>query len=768
MRCGQTPSVQETHVFLQTWLYFGTLHEIFGDSVDLSDFIVTDEHDDRFLYTANLKAALNNLIDQSVDAGAAEDVQLQAITKLCKRMYSHLDNLYRILGGLMEVADLATLAATAILGEALENFVSRIYSAVLKLETPPEILWGSFSGWIINHLKSTGWCPSNIARLAAHRPSISLLYYYYQLPVPQGTRDHSTCTEGTCLALKIDPSVYRTAHTEISCGCPELTLGVEEIGRILGDDRLPLIEVSQENPATAEIRPREDDGQVGFVAISHVWADGLGNVKNNSLPACSLQEISRMVDQLPRSSSQPSGCVPFWIDTVCVPVEPAAMKRVALNKLRHPYMRAAHVLVLDNYLRTVNAGDCDVLEIAARLSCCNWVSRLWTLQEGRLAKRVWFQFKDKAIELKALWEEMGPTQLPRYKGLHYWSLLVTVISRWIATDLSGGTKNNLGFLAIPSHILVFIRHALCFRSVSVPADEALCLFCLADLEMEKITSVQASASLRMKKFWGHMQTVPSGLLFSQCLQKLDEPGFRWAPLSFMGALPRNHWAGSPGVEDDSKGRPTSRGLLASFPGFICNIVWKDMDDYGGFFFRGAGDWLRVYLDEPWHPTSPFVPPEGPQKMAVILMKPLQGHTSRDPHHVEESKWPDWSAGVLGTLSDDDDHAGVKNVKCLRHVTVHPMKPVEQFINDIALEYVLAEVLDRDSSLDVEERAVRMANACFEEHPSLASACQKWIIGSSYATGKDRFVARIIEMAKPTKDYGGIAEELTEKQEWCID
>jgi len=769
LRCGQTPSVEETRVFLQTWLYFGTLYEVFGDSVALSEFITTDEHDNRFLCTAKFKTAVTTLLEQSVDTAAAEEVQLKSLLKLCNNVQSHLNNLYRTLAGVMHVADLATLAGTAVLGEALENTIRRLYTHILEMETRPQLPWGTVSSeWIINHMRSSGWCPSKIARLRSDRTHISLLYYYYQVAVSQKTTDHSACTEGGCLVLKIDPSVYSTAHTDNSCGCPELNLEVREIGRVLGSDKLPLIEVlPSADSASAEIRLREDDGHTGFVAISHVWADGLGNVKNNSLPACSLQDISRMVNQLPRCSSQQSESVPFWIDTICVPVEPAAMKKLALDKLRYPYMRAGHVLVLDNYLRTVKAADCDALELVAHLMCCNWVSRLWTLQEGRLARRVWFQFKDRAVELKALWEETLPTLHPRNKGLHYWDLFITVIASWSATDLFGGTKNKHGS-GPPGNLAIFLRQALCFRSVSVPADEALCLFCLADLEMEKITSVQTSAPMRMKTFWSQMQTVPSGFLFSQCPQKLDEPGFRWAPSSFMGALPHNHWAGAPGFEDNSKGRPTSRGLLVNFPGFICNINWEDMEDSGGFFFRGAENWLRLYLEEPWHTTSSFVPSGGPERMAIILMEPLHGRTNRDPHYVfEENEWPSFSVGVLGTLTGNDD-ASIKYVQCLRHVTVFQMKPLEQFINDFAFKYVSTEVLNKDHSLDLEEWAVRVANACFEEHPEVASACRKWIIGSSYTTAADRFTVRIIELAKPTKQYGGIGEVLMEEQRWCVD
>ncbi len=764
LHCGQTPSAYEVDAFLQSWLYFGTLHEVFGGSLTLSDFTATDDEGNRCLYTAKLRQAWRDLLLDNMNGAAAEDVQPAAVTNLCIHTRNHLNDLYRVLAGLQKFTDSATLTVTAILAETLEDFVDSVHLLILRIATPPNILWGTwFSGWIIDKMKSSGWCPSTITRLASERPRISLLHYYSHLPPPQKAMDHSDCTNSSCSALRIKPSLYRTAHTNASCECSELHLSIEDIGRALGQNRLPLISVSPHGDCTtANIQLQDDDGAAAFVAISHVWADGLGNPKNNSLPACSLQEISRLVNQLPRRTLQQNKSVPFWIDTVCVPVGSAAQKQLALNKVRDPYMRADHVLVLDNYLRTVNANDCDALEVFARLLCCNWMSRLWTLQEGRLAKRIWFQFKDKAIEPKALWGDNRPANVsgPNNKGaIHYRMLLVAASKLQLISGIKNFWNFELNHESVPS-----LRYSVCFRSVSVPVDEALCLFCLAGLDMAKITSVPASPSQRMKVFWAQLQTVPSGLLFSKCPKKLDEPGLRWAPVTFMGALSRNAWAGSPRVELDFNGIPTSDGLLTIFSGFKFSINWYDMHDTG-FYFRSAGDWFRVNLEEPWHTTSAFVPSQGPQEVTIILMQPLHGPALRDPDGLlEEPEWPTRSDGVLGIVTDNI--AGIKYVKCLRHVDVRIMRPREQFINDVALDCVFAENPYTDFPLDL-ARAVQLADECFDKYPNVARACQSWL-GSSYGTAQALFVARLMALAKPTNHYGGIAEKLMEDQRWCAD
>ena len=740
---GKTPSVQITQAFLQTWLYFGTLYEIFGPSVDMSDFVTSDSDGNRFLSTVKLRQAMNKCLVASVKDTDPNELQRKDLLSACTRIRSHLDTLYGVLSGMRELVDPGTLAATAILGESVENLVCSLHLTVLDIETPIHLPWGTmFSRWLIEHLKFSGWCPSSISRFAMSNLRISVLYYYCHMPPSLPAKDHSACDASSCSAVKINPRTYRVAHTTVSCDCPELKLDVESIDKSLRNKRLPLVEISP-NAATKNTRIifREDDGKTGFVAISHVWADGLGNPKNNSLPACSLQELSRLVGKLPTAHSRQSQPVPFWIDTICVPIEPANLKQLALNYLRHPYMHAEHVLVLDNYLRTLDSKDCDILEIFARASCGNWISRLWTLQEGRLAKRVWIQFRDKAIELKALWDAYKRENI---KGIDYWSMLLAVVSKWYASDVLGPTG--------PKVDIAFLREVLCFRSVSVPADEALCLFCLAGLDMTTIASVPASVPLRMKTFWSKMHTVPSSFVFSKHPQKLNERGFRWAPSTFMGALPRNHWAGKVKEAENLAGIPTPRGLLVKSPGYICIISWDRLEDWGGMVFKGGANWFTLCLEEPWHASSASVPHDQFQKMAIIL---------------EKFPWNKYIDGVIGYVAHEE--VDTTYVKCLQHMALYKAKSTEERIFEAAFNYVSIDTPfpTKDPTAKLDQEAVRMTKAYLDTYPAFSSTCHKWLLGSKYVKDPESFAALLVEMMTCLK-RGGSVDVMTETHSWCVD
>ncbi|KAL9635043.1 MAG: hypothetical protein Q9164_003718 [Protoblastenia rupestris] len=90
--------------------------------------------------------------------------------------------------------------------------------------------------------------------------------------------------------------------------------------------------------------------------------------------------------------------VPFWMDTLCVPVgrEFWPIRNRALDRMKATYMSADKTLVFDNSLELVDSTVASE-ESLIRMRYCPWTTRLWTMQEGRLGHDVFFQFRDKSI-----------------------------------------------------------------------------------------------------------------------------------------------------------------------------------------------------------------------------------------------------------------------------------------------------------------------------------------------------------------------------------
>lgn len=75
--------------------------------------------------------------------------------------------------------------------------------------------------------------------------------------------------------------------------------------------------------------------------------------------------------------------MPFWIDSICVPLASEGRK-LAISRMRDVYKLADKVLVLDSLLYE-SPSDIDIKEVAFRVYASDWAMRLWTLQEVGLA-----------------------------------------------------------------------------------------------------------------------------------------------------------------------------------------------------------------------------------------------------------------------------------------------------------------------------------------------------------------------------------------------
>jgi hypothetical protein len=91
--------------------------------------------------------------------------------------------------------------------------------------------------------------------------------------------------------------------------------------------------------------------------------------------------------------------VPFWIDTLCVPVATSA-KFDEYEKLQRISHQAEKILVLDKNL--MQRQPATKLEALSMIRESDWLKRLWTVEEGALARDLFFRFADDNLQLKDL------------------------------------------------------------------------------------------------------------------------------------------------------------------------------------------------------------------------------------------------------------------------------------------------------------------------------------------------------------------------------
>ncbi|RDW85313.1 hypothetical protein BP6252_02903 [Coleophoma cylindrospora] len=594
------PDPQEQAAFFQTWLVFGLLLECFGEEVSLSDF-EEDEDNEKvkqrkadldelyqvFRYEEDGKSFLTTECLLPLVQGAIKEFQDQQvdIEQKRKRM-RHLSYCIQYasqvhLGAVETFNPLIKLSIGGI-GEILMNFVGHCASDLkidkddLSIDKGPWGLWAKYF-WddeVRQGMAGLGWCPSEIEKCANTINSAHMAYFISRINKSLPERDHTACTRQRCTAGQIDMKSYAVQHTEEGCECKLLTVDNTPVIDILRkEDLVPVLKISggDKDINNLKIEVVESAPEAKYIAISHVWADGMGNPTSNSLYRCQLARLRNWVKAIPGIAPEHKSdgadnnedySVLVWLDTLCCPIGPPEAKAISLQKIKNVYKGAAGVLVLDSSLRPYPVGAMSAFEAMARIFNSSWMRRLWTLQEAALAKALVFQF-DKVIAINHIYAQV----------MEIWTTAI-----WYRGPVSTIT-NEMSFLRSffyhedyqrPQVDLSILDSALKHRSVTVASDEPLCIGTLMSLDMSVITSVAEQS--RMGQVWDLLIKstcgVPSGIIFLP-EARLDTPGLRWAPRSLLGFAQRD--GGQGGRSQDWKTRraeaQTPFGLRVRFPGF---------------------------------------------------------------------------------------------------------------------------------------------------------------------------------------------------------
>ena len=550
----------EPECLLQTWLFFGLLAEVLGDLYDHSVF-VTESSDtgERILSTKDLQFLLEKRITWVATLERTVQKQLYEHVGKCiditwKARRSDLDP--RVKYSIGAVAEL--------IASAIDKSHLKAFPGSDRCQKP--FANGFYTEEIKERMVEANWCPNDFARVRAKFNSIQLLFYYSRMKKPSSELHHRNCTEDRCVAHSINLSQYRTRHCE-GCEeegiCEDVSIDNQPIMNILQSGALPLLLIKRRTDeprkVSVELCSSENTGN-NYVAISHVWADGMGNPKANSLPQCQLARLSDIVDSMDDGGQRAM----IWLDTFCCPVDPDA-KKIALSRMRRTYFETRKVLVLDSTLYCYNSQDLQPAEINARILTSPWMRRLWCLQEGALARgdSLWVYFKDGPVHMLVLWTRLYALS---NQDLRYRRLLHDMFDDTRPLSLSNYYSNP------PESTLnlALLDRALSYRRTTVASDEPLCIATLMDLNMDRILPLCAEE--RMATVWDLIAEknkggLPSRMVFLEG-PRLERKGYRWAPSTLLPSSDKSHSFQSRVMSWFSpRGTSTPKGLLAPYAGF---------------------------------------------------------------------------------------------------------------------------------------------------------------------------------------------------------
>ncbi|KAH9893992.1 hypothetical protein C8Q73DRAFT_498424 [Cubamyces lactineus] len=362
--------------------------------------------------------------------------------------------------------------------------------------------------WYQQQLVEVGWCPYTLSILQPDLSAMAPLFPHLLSLRPYirtNIGEHASCREDVCVLHTVtDTDMYRLRHAQPSCDCANVRPPLDDVLRLLDGGIVPI--VTYEGSALRVIPAQE----TSYVAISHVWSEGMGSTTDVGLPICLVKHISDLVRRL-----VPEHGGAFWMDSLCVPSAREQRKR-AIKLMADTYRNASKVLVIDDSVRTMcyseRAGT-PWTEILLRVTTSAWVRRVWTLQEGLLARELFFEFTD------------GPASVSMDHSRLSSAALVSLAPVLIVR--AGASQNKFAF-ELPTMMLLLQN-----RTTTKAEDEIIAISSLlrSPVDVDDLLAERDGPHLverRLKLLLLHTREIPLTVPFGSC-PRAELDGLSWAP-----------------------------------------------------------------------------------------------------------------------------------------------------------------------------------------------------------------------------------------------
>lgn len=594
---------------LQSWLYLGLLESVIRKHVHVSYLVRADEAGKKYIFTQNLHACLQAWVFKIrlADEGFKLETHHQALKTMAYvhswlerlNIWTNPDNAY-FYKKVEETYPKFTQLLVAIL-PSIVRLAEMIDSARISA-MPPSTLLALGLAW--KHpqqvrdyreclLTEKGWCPFTIQMLLSNL-SESTVDWLACLPAKTSLDLHSNCSGVECIRNNINPNDYEASHDSKLCegGCPNVRPPIADVIDILGkkEDSIPVLSIIDRGDGvelSVTCRSMTSPDAEDYIAISHVWVDGLGSTAEIGIPECQarrLLKVGRKVTQKPNPR--------LWIDSLCIPAAREIRKK-AIILMADTYSNASTVLVIDKIIQQQKSSS-SIQELYCTIFTSAWMQRLWTYQEACLAQTLVFELAENdlyTLKFPRQAESIGRTMIWRAFGAQLTRLRIDRDSRL-----------NLGS----------VSRALNWRSTKRQIDELAAVAGLVQLSSSALgeileTKIEAE---RMRIFLKAVRWLPRNILFLPG-SKLGMSSFRWAPCTFMNRSATK-------LSTDPKEQTaecTAHGLKGTWLTLSLDHTISGAREGGPSIRYVGSDWtkisrseayvFRIYCKEGWpQPSSP--------------------------------------------------------------------------------------------------------------------------------------------------------------------
>ncbi|EPS37870.1 hypothetical protein H072_8463 [Dactylellina haptotyla CBS 200.50] len=639
-------SPEASYAFYQTWLYFGLLSEVFLCE-DANELFSREEDNGSLVITTEYLAKVVQKWKDSLNAMPLPE-KVKAISKAIqaiKRVHNELEEVnvpnpdHFIWTENVPPQGVEARFAIALLGDALgysvasvcdqdlENAVDKYNSKWSRgggeVVSPryPYFRWGILSA-LDEAMDEALLCPVEKEQLETASPT----FVCYLLSIPDTNRypgQHANCKDGTCVGNNIDDETYVTKHVDEDCECEHDGPVIEDVKACLESGHIPTLSISivdgeyqgmtvkGQKPEQASIwkRNQQKSGiakSLDYVALSHVWSDGLGNPFKNTLPKCQLKRLAYYVNYTMNDGksrgvlssfgkafnlnkhqfSKRSGTVweqesnfdiSIWVDTMCVPLQ-KEYRKLAIKNMNQVYRQARYVMILD--ASVARHGFTSDEELMGRLVLSTWMRRVWTLQEAVLGmEKLAICTKDQVINHTDAVERLRLAVTEGSRSVINGVLeSVAMLGDDNFIGMNGAVaimERNKGGFRLPNPAVSFedqtleMKQYIIFldnlwnvigrRATTKEEDRVLVACNIVYKDVTKVLKGDGHTG-RMTALLDQFEDVPSGVIFKSG-ERVPVDGYRWACHNFKGSSWGKFDLQNPGIV-------TQNGLIVKFPGFI--------------------------------------------------------------------------------------------------------------------------------------------------------------------------------------------------------
>ncbi|OBT41097.1 hypothetical protein VE00_09333 [Pseudogymnoascus sp. WSF 3629] len=416
----------EAAIFVQNKYYFGAINEVlaFDQPIPTSEFVIERADGEWVLCTTKLNDYISSWAGHLNSLEEAERSQRLDKTKgflrhmLKKRWHKDRHHLLRV------------SASVQILARTIQEAMAWYWKMYMK---DAERL-----GDRNKCLEIAGWCKSMAPKSFDF---LNKLTPYFAPAIdshPDRRHNHTKCTGSVCETFTMeDESTYKTKHTpECDGTCGDVEIDPQSLHDLIMQGKIPIISLSLGPDGKLKTEVTHSGDVPHYIAISHVWSDGLGNEHGNALPYCELLKIFRMLEEWPLKHAKPewmnsflnlmdmakkrlesTGIDPLalqkvkemreimepmaeehvdkwldilkasgqyqkvnlWMDTICVP-HIKESRKIAITQINDVYSGSYYTIALDAGLESL-PDTASNTEIFLRLELSSWKGRCWTFLE---------------------------------------------------------------------------------------------------------------------------------------------------------------------------------------------------------------------------------------------------------------------------------------------------------------------------------------------------------------------------------------------------